>query len=120
MNDKLRTSIYTPGGYNGKMSHLPENTCCQEKKGPEGVNQDALKRLKRAQGQVGGVIRMVEMEAYCPDILVQISAARAALQKASLSILRRHVESCVTDALRTDDGLASIDELMRVIERHGG
>jgi DNA-binding FrmR family transcriptional regulator len=97
-----------------KVCHIP-------KKGPGGVNADALRRLKRAEGQVRGIIRMVEDENYCPDILTQIAAARSALRKAGLSILKRHVESCVTDALRSgeEEGDALIEEMMMVLDRHG-
>lgn len=97
-----------------KVCHIPT-------KGPDGINDDALKRLRRAEGQVRGVIRMVEEETYCVDILTQISAARSALRKAGLSILKRHVESCVSNAVRSgeDEGEALIDELMMVLDRHG-
>lgn len=97
-----------------KVCHIPT-------KGPDGINDDALKRLRRAEGQVRGVIRMVEDETYCVDILTQISAARSALRKAGLSILKRHVESCVSNAVRSgeDEGEALIDELMMVLDRHG-
>ena len=85
------------------------------------MNADAFKRLKRAEGQVRGIIRMVEDENYCPDILIQIAADRSALRKAGLSILKRHVESCVADAIRSeeDEGDALIDEIMMVLDRHG-
>ena len=98
-----------------------DKTCHIPKKGPDGVNTDALKRLKRAEGQVRGIIRMVEDENYCPDILTQIAAARSALRKAGLSILKRHVESCVADAIRSeeDEGDVLIDEMMMVLDRHG-
>lgn len=97
-----------------KVCHIPT-------KGPDGINNDALKRLRRAEGQVRGIIRMVENENYCVDILTQISAARSALRKAGLSILKRHVESCVSNAVRSgeDEGDALIDELMMVLDRHG-
>ena len=97
-----------------KVCHIPT-------KGPDGINDDALKRLRRAEGQVRGIIRMVEDETYCVDILTQISAARSALRKAGLSILKRHVESCVSNAVRSgeDEGDALIDELMMVLDRHG-
>ena len=95
--------------------------CRMTKKGPQGLNVDAVKRLKRAEGQIRGVIRMVEDEAYCPDILTQIAAARAALRKAGLGILKRHVESCVADAVRAGEsqGKSLIDEMMTVLDRHG-
>lgn len=97
------------------------NACHTPLKGPSGINDDAMKRLKRAEGQVGGIIRMVESESYCPEILTQIAAARSALRKAGLSILKRHVESCVSDALRSgkEEGSALIDEMMMVLDRHG-
>ena len=96
-------------------------TCHAPTKGPEGVNKGALVRLKRAEGQVRGVIRMVEDEVYCPQILTQIAAARSALRKAGLEILKRHVQSCVSDAIRSeeDGGEALIDEMMMVLDRHG-
>ena len=98
-----------------------DKACHITKKGPDGVNADAFKRLKRAEGQVRGIIRMVEDENYCPDILMQIAAVRSALRKAGLSILKRHVESCVADAIRSeeDEGDALIDEMMMVLDRHG-
>lgn len=98
-----------------------DKACHIQKKGPTGVNGDALKRLSRAEGQVRGIIRMVEEENYCPDILTQIAAARSALRKAGLSILKRHVESCVSDAIRSegDKGSSLIDEMMMVLDRHG-
>ncbi len=98
-----------------------DKACHITKKGPDGVNADAFKRLKRAEGQVRGIIRMVEDENYCPDILTQIAAVRSALRKAGLSILKRHVESCVADAIRSeeDEGDALIDEMMMVLDRHG-
>jgi len=95
--------------------------CRTPKHGPSGVNADALRRLKRAEGQIRGIIRMVEDEAYCPDILTQVAAARSALRKAGLSVLKRHVESCVADAVRSDEreGAALIDEMMTILDRHG-
>jgi DNA-binding FrmR family transcriptional regulator len=89
-----------------------------EKSGP-GVNTDALKRLKRAQGQVNGIIRMVEDNKYCVDILTQIAAARAALDKAGMVILKNHIKNCVTDAIGQGDeeGAAIIEELMGVLEK---
>jgi len=92
------------------------NEC--EKTGP-GVNRDALKRLNRAKGQVNGIIRMVEENQYCPDILIQISAARAALDRAGSVILKNHINHCVSNAIQAGEnqGQAIIDELMTVLEK---
>ena len=90
-----------------------------EKHGPHPVNQDALRRLKRIEGQVKGIQRMVEEEKYCVDILTQISAARAALNSVAMLILRRHVETCVSDAIGAGGAERGriIEELMGVLAR---
>ena len=66
-------------------------------------NEDALKRLKTIEGHLGGVIRMVEQDAYCIDVIRQIQAVEAALNKVSAAILENHLNSCVTTAIRGDD-----------------
>lgn len=79
-------------------------------------------RLKRAAGQIGGVQRMVEEDRYCVDVLMQIAAARAALDQAGKLILANHVESCVADALasgRARERKKKLDELMEVFSRFG-
>jgi len=64
-------------------------------------NKDAyLKRLRRIEGQVRGIARMVEDDKYCIDILTQVSAATKALQSVALGLLDEHMASCVVDAAR--------------------
>ncbi len=65
---------------------------------------DHLKRLRRIEGQVRGLQRMVEEEQYCIDVLTQISAATKALQSVALSLLDEHLGHCVADAVREDGG----------------
>ncbi|GIH81249.1 metal-sensitive transcriptional regulator [Planobispora longispora] len=60
--------------------------------------QDHLKRLRRVEGQVRGLQRMVEEDKYCIDILTQVSAANRALQSFALSLLEEHMAHCVADA----------------------
>ena len=67
----------------------------------------ALKRLKRIEGQVRGLQRMVEEERYCADILMQIASAHEALRGVGKLLMRNHLEHCVTDALRSGDRLAA-------------
>jgi DNA-binding FrmR family transcriptional regulator len=90
-----------------------------EKQGPGPVNQRALRRLKNIEGQVRGLQRMVEEEKYCVDILTQVSAVRAALHSVGMLILRRHVETCVSDAIESGgtDRVEIIDELMSVLAK---
>ncbi len=82
-----------------------------------------LNRLRRIRGQVEGIIRMVEDNRYCPDIVVQTRAARAALRKLENELLRGHIQHCVKDAVhgRSDKNPdAVLDELMQVLDRFGG
>jgi DNA-binding FrmR family transcriptional regulator len=61
---------------------------------------DYLKRMKRIEGQVRGIERMISEEQYCIDILTQVSAVTKALQAVSLGLLDEHMEHCVQDAVR--------------------
>lgn len=74
-------------------------------------------RLKRIEGQVKGVLRMVEDGRYCPDILQQIAALTGALDEVSLILLRSHVQGCVSDAIAENRGQESIDELMAIVRK---
>jgi DNA-binding FrmR family transcriptional regulator len=65
------------------------------------ANKDEyLKRLRRVEGQVRGIARMVEEDKYCIDVLTQVSAATKALQSVALGLLEEHLGSCVVDAAR--------------------
>jgi DNA-binding FrmR family transcriptional regulator len=78
-----------------------------------------LNRLKRISGQVGGVQRMVDEDRYCIDILTQVSAIQAALDKVSLELLDDHARHCVIDGPadlkdeRTEELVAAVARLMR-------
>lgn len=64
-------------------------------------NKDAhLKRLKRIEGQIRGIERMVSEDAYCIDILTQVSAATKALESVALKLLEEHLGHCVTHAIK--------------------
>ena len=79
-------------------------------------------RLRRIEGQVQGLQRMIENEAYCVDILLQISAVQGALEQVRKLLLGRHIESCVADALRSgnkSDRQQKIEELLDVSARFG-
>lgn len=76
-----------------------------------------LARLKKIEGQVRGISRMIEEDQYCVDILVQIAAVKAALNKVGLVLLEDHTRGCVSRAIQSDRGDQAIDELMDVIMR---
>ena len=75
-------------------------------------HESALKRLKNAEGHLRGIERMVEEEAYCIDVIRQIQAVQAALNKVSAMILEEHLNSCLITAVRGDDA----DERERVLK----
>ncbi|GAB3587095.1 metal-sensitive transcriptional regulator [Calidifontibacter terrae] len=74
--------------------------------GYTGSKDDYLKRLRRIEGQVRGVQRMVDEDTYCIDVLTQVSAITKALQAVSLGLLEDHVGHCVVDAARESDEAA--------------
>jgi CsoR family transcriptional regulator, copper-sensing transcriptional repressor len=79
-------------------------------------------RLRRIEGQVQGLQRMIEGDAYCVDVLLQISAVQGALEQVQKLLLGRHVESCVADAFRSGskgERQRKIDELLEVFSRFG-
>jgi CsoR family transcriptional regulator, copper-sensing transcriptional repressor len=81
-----------------------------------------LKRLKRIEGQVRGLARMVEDERYCIDIVTQIAAVRAAMRRVEEEILRGHVATCVAHAIASGDKAdrrRKVVELMDVVGRAG-
>lgn len=85
------------------------------------VKPKVMARLNRARGQIDGVIRMLESDRYCVDVLTQISAAQAALGKAAEMVLEQHIESCVRDAFdsgKPERQREKIDELMEVFAQY--
>jgi DNA-binding FrmR family transcriptional regulator len=83
-------------------------------------NKDALdKRLKKVEGQVRGLQRMVEQDRYCIDILEQVAAATRALQAVALELLDGHLAHCVSDAVRTggDEATERLHEASAAIGR---
>jgi DNA-binding FrmR family transcriptional regulator len=84
------------------------------------TKSEVTKRLRRIQGQVGGLLRMVESDRYCVDLLTQIAAVRAALHKVEERILHDHVSHCVAEAFASGDSAGQrrkIDELITTIEK---
>jgi CsoR family transcriptional regulator, copper-sensing transcriptional repressor len=79
---------------------------------------ELVSRLRKVEGQIRGIQRMLTEDAYCVDVLTQISAAASALEKVGLRLLRDHMRGCVTDAMRSKDGAeGKIDEVLHVVER---
>lgn len=72
-----------------------------------GTKEDYLRRLRRVEGQVRGIARMVEEEKYCIDVLTQVSAATGALQNVALALLTEHMGGYVVDAAKAGDAEAA-------------
>ena len=79
-----------------------------------------LRRLKRVEGQVRGISRMIERQEYCVDILQQTAALRAAVDSVSLLILEDHVQGCVRTAAEQGDVDRYVDEVLDVVRRTMG
>jgi DNA-binding FrmR family transcriptional regulator len=90
-----------------------------ETRGYSADKKQLLKRLRRIEGQVRGIARMVEDDRYCIDVVTQITAAQAALDKVGLGLLDDHVHHCVMEAegatrdARTDELMGAVGRLMR-------
>jgi DNA-binding FrmR family transcriptional regulator len=78
-------------------------------------NEALLQRLRKIEGQVRGVQRMLEEDRYCVDVLVQLAAVRSALGAVGQSLLETHVRGCVASALQSGDGEAAVAELIEVL-----
>lgn len=81
-------------------------------------DKDALlKRLRRIEGQVRGIQRMIDEDKYCVDILVQMAAVRAALDRVGLMLLEDHTKGCVARAIEHGEGDDAVEELMDVVSK---
>ena len=83
----------------------------------EDSKKDVFVRLKKIEGQIRGLEKMVEEKRYCIDILNQVSAVRRALDSVSMVLMKKHVETCVSGAIKADKGTAMINELIDSVER---
>ncbi len=88
----------------------------RKKKRDEKEHRDLMNRLKRIEGQVRGLQRMLDEDAYCPDILTQASAVQSALNSFCRVLLASHLRTCVTEDIRAgrDD---AVDELMDTLQK---
>jgi DNA-binding FrmR family transcriptional regulator len=79
-------------------------------------NKKILNRLKRIEGQVRGVHNMIKNDRYCMDVLTQLSSVSSAINGVEDIILRRHLDSCVSAAIKSDDELEKKEKLDEVME----
>ena len=96
-----------------------EKECCcshKTKERSEKEDKDMIHRLNRIEGQIRGIKGMVERDAYCTDILVQVAAVNAALNGFSKELLGQHVRTCVADDLRNGSS-EKLDELLTLLPK---
>lgn len=96
---------------------MEEQSCCHKiKERSEKEYKDLIHRLNRIEGQIRGIKGMVEKDAYCPEILVQVAAANAALNSFNKVLLANHIRTCVARDIR-DGKEETIDELVTTLQK---
>lgn len=102
----------------GRRRDDETTSCCspRKKKRVESEKKDLMNRLKRIEGQVRGIQRMLEDDAYCPDIIMQVSAVNAALNSFNKGLLSSHMRTCVADDIRAGHDEA-IDEFLLTLQK---
>lgn len=94
-----------------------EHECCHKtKKRDKNEYKCLINRLNRIEGQVRGIKRMVEEDAYCPEILVQVAAVNAALNSFNKVLLANHIKTCVANDIRNGNDEV-IDELVMTLQK---
>ena len=94
-----------------------EPTCCHRtKERTEAEYKSLVHRLNRIEGQIRGIKGMVERDAYCTDILVQVAAVNAALNSFNKVLLTNHIKTCVTNDIR-EGREETVDELVTVLQK---
>ena len=98
---------------------MDKKDCCyseRHKDRSEEEKKKLMNRLKRIEGQIRGIEGMVEKDAYCPDILIQVSAVNAALNSFNKELLAKHIKTCVVDDIKEGHD-ETIDELVKVLQK---
>ena len=93
-----------------------ENCCCRTKERSAEEYKDLIHRLNRIEGQIRGIKGMIERDAYCTDVLTQVSAANAALNSFTKVLLATHIKTCVAQDIR-DGKDETIDELVTTLQK---
>jgi CsoR family transcriptional regulator, copper-sensing transcriptional repressor len=98
-----------------------DDRCARKADGVDAAGKERnLKRLRRIEGQVRGIQKMVDEERYCADVLTQISSVHEALRAVARELMRNHLKHCATNAIRSGDGEAEAmyDELVDLMYKH--
>lgn len=102
-------ALYLPPWGTGRMRDMANSTPYAESK------EDIIRRLKKIEGQVKGIQRMVDSDKYCVDVLVQVAAIRAAINRVGTIVFEHHSRGCMRNAVGNEDNEAAIEELIGVL-----
>lgn len=84
----------------------------------ESDREEILSRLRKIEGQIRGIQRMVSEDAYCVDVLTQVSAVVSGMEKVGLRLVREHMRGSLSDVIRSKgNGEAKLDEVVKVVEK---
>src|SRR5438105_822770 len=106
-------AAHTLGGYMIRRGTRPEEATKLEDR----LRKDLMIRVRRMEGQMRGIARMIEEDAYCIDVLTQLQAVSAACDATGLLLLDDHVRTCVTDAVRGGREEEKLEELSAAVRR---
>lgn len=98
------------------MENMEKECCSKKKLRGEEEYKKLINRLSRIEGQIRGIRGMVENNAYCPDILVQVAAANAALNAFTKELLASHIKTCVAEDIRAGRD-ETVDELVATLQK---
>lgn len=102
-----------------EQENRSEEKCmhCRKKVRTEAEYKDMITRLNRIEGQVRGIKKMIEKDAYCVDIFTQVSAVQAALKSFNKKLLANHLRTCVVEDIKNGNEEEAIDELTGIIQK---
>ena len=125
MKRKLKTSVPAASGDMVPMAHQKETVAdASTPRKAHGVDVDGrarnIKRLRRIEGQIRGLQKMVEEDRYCADVLTQISSVHEALRAVARELMRNHLKHCATAAIKAEGASADAmyDELVDLMYKH--
>lgn len=98
-----------------KENILAKNSHCHDVS-THPSHEKSLPRLRRIQGQIEGISRMIEGRRYCPEILTQLRAAHSALRSLEAEILKTHLENCVKEALKSKNEKKAMEKIEEIVK----
>lgn len=118
--DELKKKGCLPASSAGFPDQVTDSSCCGSGQRhtirEEGDKKKLLARLKRVEGQIRGIEKMVEEDLYCPDILIQVLAATSALNSFNKVLLSNHIKGCLTNDI-LDGKDESVDEICHLLQK---